>query len=855
MTYLLEYFTKSVGEEAETTFVQPRLTCWKVLKGSPDRGLPGVAGLMADSLRCWVSRAEAEAAVEGQTRLASTDAARFVERMVADGLLAEDMRYLDGEYREVLTFPYQRFGDHLVARHLLGTSLNTASPAALRRSFYADRPIGAVFALDRWRSNYAEPGLASALMLEFPERVKKLGGSKELVHYLPKSRRLVAPFASVFLDGLYWRSHSAFSNETASIVESLLAIGDPGLSADTYEVLTGLAIRPNHPYSADRLAAHLSSMQMSERDLVWSEYLRGASPHSNLRRLLAWVERTERPHVDASVAANEIRLLALCLTTTDRELRDRCTRALVLVGERQPRALFEAAIDSLGFDDPYVPERVLAAAYGIALRRWGAHEPHSDFLKALTELTEQLISHVLSPSAPYQTWHALTRGYAIGIVQLCKLLQPRAIRRDLRDLLTPRPEHAPSPFRSARGIRASDIDGAEQAIHMDFGNYTIGRLVEGRRNYDMDNREYRIVRRQIIDRMRRLGYSAEEFGDIDAQIGRHSWHQEGSTKVDRYGKKYSWIAYFEMHGLREAAGLLSEWREGERTSDCDIDPSFPDAVAVWQPPLRDPFGKAPVDRLEWLRDGPVPEFSTALDRAEVDGIPGGWVLLDASWRQRGPDGREITTHVAAMLASSASSRRLKAEFEAGRRPGDQGVPETGNDYYTYHGEVPWSIRYGADVRTPTGKPRRNPDRAFTYFDGNRWRAGVPVELPSRRWAWEDYHSVLNQVGPVTLPAPAISERLRLRLVGGSSDMLDDSGNVASLFRVSPTGAFDGQFFYMRHDLLERYLADRGLRLVRSVWGERTFHYKLFERNLPHDLQRQFEARSNEFGFVIGLEDM
>ncbi|MEZ5348125.1 MAG: hypothetical protein R2714_02840 [Microthrixaceae bacterium] len=46
---------------------------------------------------------------------------------------------------------------------------------------------------------------------------------------------------------------------------------------------------------------------------------------------------------------------------------------------------------------------------------------------------------------------------------------------------------------------------------MDFGNYTIGRLVTDRGNYDFKHREYNGVRRQIADRIGRLGYSTDHF--------------------------------------------------------------------------------------------------------------------------------------------------------------------------------------------------------------------------------------------------------------------------------------------------------------------------------------------------------
>ena len=48
----------------------------------------------------------------------------------------------------------------------------------------------------------------------------------------------------------------------------------------------------------------------------------------------------------------------------------------------------------------------------------------------------------------------------------------------------------------------------------------------------------------------------------------------------------AWLAYFEMYGLRDAQGLLEdEWHDNDRTSDCDIDPSFPLEPPTWLAPL------------------------------------------------------------------------------------------------------------------------------------------------------------------------------------------------------------------------------------------------------------------------------
>jgi hypothetical protein len=56
-----------------------------------------------------------------------------------------------------------------------------------------------------------------------------------------------------------------------------------------------------------------------------------------------------------------------------------------------------------------------------------------------------------------------------------------------------------------------------------------------------------------------------------------------------------------------------------------------------------------------------------------------------------------------------------------------------------------STRGLACLRAKDGRPRRLNDRAFHYFDRG-WKAGIPVEDSCRRWAWESYHSQMNQTG-------------------------------------------------------------------------------------------------------------
>lgn len=858
MTFVLEHFVKRVGAEVEVAHGLPTKACWLIMKGEPRKGRRGLAGVLAEHRREWLSHDEVVGEVQAFAQVSASVAPSIVQSMLAAGLLIETSRYQDGGYVDVYLLPYQRFSDHLVARHLLDQHLDTSSEARLRRCFYSNQRLGAVFVSDRWGHEFSEPGVASALMIEFPERTKRLSGKTgaraELLAYLPKSRRLLHPFVDAFLEGLYWRSNAGFTTDTEHLVALLLDRPEAEVRARTYEVVVGLAARADHPMGVDWLYERLRGMTMPDRDGDWSEFLRSLEAHSNVHRLLAWVERDDLAKVDEGTTQRALLVLALVLTTTDRGLRDQATRALVLLGEAHPRVLFDLIPELIAFNDPYVPERMLASAYGACLRRWALETGKSPFAASLADLADRLLELMLRPNAPHATWHALRRGYAIGILQVLLQLRPRALNRSDRELLVLAPGQAPSVFRPASRIRKADVEDSEHAIHMDFGNYTIGRLVDGRGNYDFEHPEYAGVRRQIADRMRRLGYSTDRFNELDRNIVRQMEYRRDGYQVDRYGKKYSWIAFFEMYGLRAAMGRLEDHPiHDPRPSDSDIDPSFPIAIPEWSPPSRNIFESSPVPLEDWLAKGENAGYEALLRIEEVDGHAGDWLLLDASLHEGVKDGRELLGWVTSVFAPKRSVARLRAEVEAGRNLGDHGFPDLGADYYTFHGEVPWSLSYGSDVRRKDGRPKRLSDRAFSYFDGG-WKLGIPVEDSCRRWAWESHHSQLNQVGSLVFPAPPLAVDLKLRVVGGSSDMIDENGKLATVYREAPGPGYGCHFLYMRRDLVERYAQSRQLQLVQAVAGERSVSYRVIEGGLPESLRELFQSGVHRFSTVVGLEE-
>ena len=335
----------------------------------------------------------------------------------------------------------------------------------------------------------------------------------------------------------------------------------------------------NHPLNANFLDAVLRPMSVTERDLKWTEWIRN-SRDERFWDLLTLEERW-RENLCERIPADRFRArwVTWFLTSTDRELRDMATRALYWFGRGAPSALFHDTLGSLEINDPYVPERMLAASYGVAMALSGMSKDTEFKDKTLPKYARQLYESLFARQAQFSTTHVLMREYATRTIELAALCSPSAFSSE--ELERSRPPFADGGLRqwgeSESGNSREELCGADSPFHMDFENYTLGRLVPDRGNYDYRHEGYRKIRAQVLWRVEQLGWSGTLFNTIDNEIAGQQYRPRTRMKADkteRYGKKYSWIAFFEMAGLR--GDLEKTGQEGEREvviSDVDIDPS------------------------------------------------------------------------------------------------------------------------------------------------------------------------------------------------------------------------------------------------------------------------------------------
>ena len=641
----------------------------------------------------------------------------------------------------------------------------------------------------------------------------------------------------------------------------------------------------NHPLNANFLDAVLRPMSVTERDLKWTEWIRN-SRDERFWDLLTLEERW-RENLCERIPADRFRArwVTWFLTSTDRELRDMATRALYWFGRGAPSALFHDTLGSLEINDPYVPERMLAASYGVAMALSGMSKDTEFKDKTLPKYARQLYESLFARQAQFSTTHVLMREYATRTIELAALCSPSTFSSE--ELERSRPPFADGGLRqwgeSESGNSREELCGADSPFHMDFENYTLGRLVPDRGNYDYRHEGYRKIRAQVLWRVEQLGWSGTLFNTIDNEIAGQQYRPRTRMKADkteRYGKKYSWIAFFEMAGLR--GDLEKTGQEGEREvviSDVDIDPSFPELPPRARIIDIDFLGGPKIETKDWITDGCLPDVAQYLRLPEVLAENGPWIMLDGFAIQEDQErGRNSFCCIRSFLIRSRDADSFVKHLTC-QTPDIWRLPQKPSVIYTFAGEIPWCstfprngvVEFSIVTKEETVKVEQTQRRFYLddkELDQNQihfilrrmldieidetrgqWpiseedmeRVKVreePVEIeevkrkyqhyevliPVCDFDWESYHSVVNDAGHATTLAKEVATAFDLIGQPQTFDLFRRDGFRATRFISDQSDDYNNEqsICFIREELLQAFLRKEDYSLIWVIWGERRY---------------------------------
>jgi hypothetical protein len=322
--------------------------------------------------------------------------------LTVEGLLIQDVVYAKGsDHQEIVFIAYERLADHLLAKIMLDTYLAPRNPAS---AFVEDGPFA--FLWDSHR--YVPQGIIEALSIQVPERT-----GEELVVLAPNLMQRHR-IGDAFRHSIVWRDSRAVSASTEATLKKL--IRSEGDFSDTLDALLTVSTLPDHPLNARYLHGRLRRFSMPDRDAGWSIYLhRAIGEHGAVDRLIDWASGVKADAIleDETVDLCSI-ALAWMLTSSNRFLRDRATKALISLLTGRIDATIRLTRLFAVEDDLYVSERIYAICYGVAMR---SNDPAK-----ISALADVVNSAVFSGESPVP--HLLLRDYARGVIERALVLNP-----------------------------------------------------------------------------------------------------------------------------------------------------------------------------------------------------------------------------------------------------------------------------------------------------------------------------------------------------------------------------------------------------------------------------------------------
>ena len=620
----------------------------------------------------------------------------------------------------------------------------------------------------------------------------------------------------------------------------------------------------NYPFNARFVSALLNRLSMKERDLIWTEWIREKTSYGRALSSLPtdFEDAIKKKEIKKERAILWSEYLRWFLTSTNRDIRDKATRALYWYGRTYPKELCDLTIKSLSINDPYIPERLLATSYGVAMAFYMQKGIFNR--EILPEYAERLYTEMFATRSRFSTIHLLMRDYARRTIELALIQSSKTLGKKQKSRIKP-------PFKSG-GIRkwgqSEDKNKGEyregnSPLGFDWGNYTLGRIVPDRSPYQ-DTDEFKKVRRQIFWRIYELGYNLRDFGEIDKRIASrdHSFRADVPGKTERYGKKYCWVAFFELAGYRADKGLLrDDWIA--RGSDVDIDPSFPEPSSKIKIISRSLIDNKYTPQ-KWVKEEKPINISDLLVLNKMAGIIGKWVLLDGFISEKSKSkNKGAMIKIGGLLVDKADAKNLISLYMKKKKQGDgrnTNIPDAESDYYTYAGEIPWCETFPKIEYPQTMEFRMNDKKIVkkkitvvipSFFSDKKKKVGEPsttsieqeildyeemgrrgiikkisVMVPVRNFSWESYHSKLNQAGGATVVNKEIAYWLKLHIEPQGFSLFDKQGKQASFsIKHGSTWTNGHSLVYLREDLLRKYLEKNDKCLVWLIWGERQFEPK------------------------------
>jgi hypothetical protein len=504
----------------------------------------------------YISKKELLAIIENYTRGFNITPNDYIIAIKSEGLIYKDSIYIKNDkgkydYIDVIRFSFERYQKIMTAKYLLD---NYSDIEILKNDISKKIKIGEIISTD---NNYIDFGLLQELFIciqnEFKREIYEIVDFSSLPQYY-KSR-----FIDAYIESLIWRKEIYDSKDLKKFKEfaNEYIVKDEEEFNNFLKLLIKVSFIKGHPLNADFLHSWLEKLPLGERDYIWTVTIQNLYVYDDeiFEMLLEQCMIQGNRNLDDDTTLLLGQLLGWFCTSSNRHFRDRSTKAMVSILENRIY-LFNRLIEKfINIDDMYVLERVLAACYGAILR--------SDNINKLNLFCSYIYSSFfnnkpLNPNILIRYYCKSIVEYSAGKIKLDFDIKDiyNNIKNEWYDYIPTLQEIDEKYMHDYNDKNFKKHYFAQNAIinsmiteygrgtggYGDFGRYVFEGLV---RYWEYQFKDSQILANIVIKNVFDMGYDVELHGHYDISIRGYNRHDHNPERI---GKKYQWIATYELIG-------------------------------------------------------------------------------------------------------------------------------------------------------------------------------------------------------------------------------------------------------------------------------------------------------------------
>lgn len=639
-------------------------------------------------------------------------------------------------------------------------------------------------------------------------------------------------FGNSYIDTYKWRKRieeSQFKNFCNKFTPS---------STSVFELLIENATKIDNPLNAIFLHELLSKLVMPKRDCFWTIYVNGLGDQNQIYKFMMSIKTGRITSLKNQKQTFLVLILfGWFLTSTNRKLRDHTSKAMIEILRRNLQLCQQLLEKFEKVNEPYVLQRLYGVVLGACLKQAGENK------SIFKRLAKYIYNTIFEQDEVYPD--ILLRDYARLVVERYAYEYPDDLEEI--NILKIRPPYKSEPIPKPNQIKKVNttnefLSGTNQIIHSmafettpgysygDFGRYKFQYAVEKFNNIDIN---------QIHDYgldfiFNTLRYNEELFGKYDTNNKAHASFNRYEHNIERIGKKYQWIAFYNImarisdsYQLTDSYYAINFYKQFQGVCQLfirDFDPTQNIANKHYydnESPIRTIFvnsnnfiNHSTTNQKEinsWLIRKPIcmQDLTYSLIDKEQK-----WVTLyistsikDENNQQKNSRPQKGNQHIDfaanSFILPTANFNKFKKILETDNLLN----PET--KYELFCREFTWS---------PSCK---DVNIQGTKLDELRNLSAIPT---TQKYRWEsEYDASLDAITEFAMPSNELIDKLKLSQFDEDGYFCDKLGNIVAYDLHLEDGYFTQ--FVIKKDVLDEFLTKNKLILVWQTWSRKVYYTK------------------------------